>query len=61
MSGREADIREQYRDFDRDLEAPSFLVRVLSPSLAPNRLGLPARLRNPGQWRRFSRVFVVKY
>lgn len=58
MSCREADIREQYRDFDRDLEAPSFLVRVMSPSLAPHCLGLPARLGNPGQWRRSSRLFV---
>lgn len=47
----------QYRDFDRDLEAPSFIMCVMSPSLASNRMGVPASLGNLGQWRRV--LFLV--
>lgn len=54
MSSREADILGQYRDVDRDLEAPSFFMCVMSPSLASDRVGVPASLGNLGQWRRFS-------
>ena len=58
MSYREADIRGQYRDFDRDLEAPSFSMRVMSPSSASNRLGVPTSLGNPGEWQWFSILSV---